>query len=33
MALAEPFQMVLEGKQKLDIGNFSSFFLALIEKI
>jgi hypothetical protein len=33
MALAEPFWMVSEGKEKLGIGNFSPFFLPLTEKI
>jgi hypothetical protein len=33
MALAESFWMVSVGKEKLGIGNFSPFFLPLIEKI
>jgi hypothetical protein len=26
MALVEPFSLVSEGKEKLDIGNFGPFF-------
>jgi hypothetical protein len=33
MALVEPFWMVSEGKEKLDIGNFGQFFLPLTGKI
>jgi hypothetical protein len=33
MALAEPFWMVSEEKEKLGIRTFSPFFLPLTEKI
>jgi hypothetical protein len=33
MALVEPFQMILEGKEKLGIGNLGPFFIHSTKKI